>query len=298
MLHVVAVLAAEKKSLWDPTILGVLVVVSGIVLFCGSTFMLLATNVGARLGFQIAAAALAGIMVLLSTLWLTTQTPLTSPKGRTPLWMPIHCPTDKPKCAVIDSLTDSTIDSISAIPRTNRATIAPEKYQLLRSAVDAALVTKKVIGDAPKAVQPDAAYELGGLVLTQAPIDATGVPNKNGTESLKEYILGGDAPYLVKHNPKYAAVEFCDKQLQPSDAGVDPNFPKGNPNIKPTQPGCDPTKPHKWLLLVFDYGSIRLPPLMYLLMSGTLFAVALYSLHSREKAQRRIAAAGGTVATV
>ena len=78
----------------------------------------------------------------------------------------------------------------------------------------------------------------------------------------------------------------------------DPAFPNGNPNVKPTTPGCDPNRAHKWLLLQYDYGSIRLPPLMYLLFSSTLFAVSLYALHSRELAQRRIAAAGGTLATV
>ena len=104
MSHVYAILASEggPKSLWDPTIIGVLVVLSGLVLFCGSTYMLLATNVGARLGFMLSAAALSGIMVLLSSLWLTTQTPLNSPKGRTPLWSTIPCSADKPDCAVVD----------------------------------------------------------------------------------------------------------------------------------------------------------------------------------------------------
>ncbi len=49
-------LAAEAtpKGLWYPTILGVLVVVAGIVLFCGSIYVLLGTNLGARLGFLVA----------------------------------------------------------------------------------------------------------------------------------------------------------------------------------------------------------------------------------------------------
>ena len=42
------------KDLWYPTILGILVVVAGVGLFCGSIYLLLGTNLGARLGFLVA----------------------------------------------------------------------------------------------------------------------------------------------------------------------------------------------------------------------------------------------------
>ena len=64
-----ASLAAEgpaHPNLWNPTILGVLVVLSAIGLFCGSAYLLLGTNLGARLGFLVAAAGLTGFMVLLT----------------------------------------------------------------------------------------------------------------------------------------------------------------------------------------------------------------------------------------
>ena len=69
-------------SLWYPTILGVLVVISAIVLFIGSIYLLLGTNLGARLGFLVTFTCLTGFMLVLSTLWLTTASPLESPKGR------------------------------------------------------------------------------------------------------------------------------------------------------------------------------------------------------------------------
>ena len=51
-MGVVTVLAQRSgdKNLWDPTILGVLVVLSAVGLFCGSVYLLLGTNLGARLG--------------------------------------------------------------------------------------------------------------------------------------------------------------------------------------------------------------------------------------------------------
>src|SRR5258706_15212876 len=81
-----ALFAVTVKTLWDPTIVGILAPVAGVFLLCGSVYLLLSTNLGARLGFLVAAAALSGFMVLLSTLWLTTSTPLESPKGRTAAW--------------------------------------------------------------------------------------------------------------------------------------------------------------------------------------------------------------------
>ena len=54
--------AAARRTLWDPTILGVLVVISAIGLFCGSVYLLLGTNLGARLGFLVAGACLTGFM--------------------------------------------------------------------------------------------------------------------------------------------------------------------------------------------------------------------------------------------
>ncbi len=282
-MHVIALFAAETaKTLWDPTILGFLTVLAGVVLFCGSTYLLLSTNLGARLAFQVAIAALSGIMVLLSMLWLTTATPLTSPKGRTPLWKTIPCPKDNPTCGEVNDLSEAPISKISDLARGSHQPISVDEYQGLRSAVDAALVTKKVVGDTPPPVQPYARFAVSAMVLTNAPVDAAGLPNKNGVETLREYIIGGDSPYLVKHNPKYAAVEFCEKAPQASDTDI---------NVKPTTPGCDPTIPHKWLLLEYDYGSIRLPNVFYLLGSSTIFAIALYSLHSREKMQRAAAKA-------
>ena len=83
-------LAAEtlEKDIWYPTILGVLVVVFAIGLFCGSLYLLLATNLGARLGFLVAFTALAGFMVILTSMWITTASPLNTLKGRIPSWEP------------------------------------------------------------------------------------------------------------------------------------------------------------------------------------------------------------------
>jgi hypothetical protein len=54
---------------WDPTIRGYLVVATGVVVLCGSVYLLLATNTGVRLGFLIAAAGLTGWMTIMGVAW-------------------------------------------------------------------------------------------------------------------------------------------------------------------------------------------------------------------------------------
>ena len=82
------VLASEvlEKTTWYPLTLGWLVVLSAIGMFFGSTYLLLATNLGSRLGFLVVGSIVAGFLVVLSLLWVTTATPLNVFKGRQVEW--------------------------------------------------------------------------------------------------------------------------------------------------------------------------------------------------------------------
>src|SRR6476469_5626087 len=121
-----ALVAAAHKTLWDPTIVGILAPVAGVFLFCGSVYLLLSTNLGARLGFLVSAAALSGFMVLLRTLWLTTSTPLESPKGRTAAGKVIE---------VDKSVTDAKSAAVRASDKTGHA-LDPKAATTMRSFLD------------------------------------------------------------------------------------------------------------------------------------------------------------------
>lgn len=318
MLHVLAVVVAESKSLWDPTILGVLTVLSGVVLFCGSVYLLLATNVGARLGFLLSACALTGLMVLLSTLWLTSATPLNSPKGRISQWKPVSCPQGQTTCADVVRLQDAPISGFVKLANSETqqqgALIPVSDYSQLRPGFEAALVTKTVVGEGTPPKQPYAKFDKSNLVLTQV-FDYAGTAKDlreqaaearaNGdnaqadkleqqaaafeqkatgpkTRQLRSYEFGGGTKLFFWHYPRYAAVEYCPAVPASSD-----------PNAKPNPQGlfCDTAAGTRWFLMVYDYGSIRLPPVIYLLSSLLLFALTLWLLHSRELQQRRDARA-------
>ena len=54
---------------WDPVLTGYLAVIVAVAVLCGSVYLLLATNLGVRLGFLVAWTGLWGWMLLMSIVW-------------------------------------------------------------------------------------------------------------------------------------------------------------------------------------------------------------------------------------
>jgi hypothetical protein len=259
---VIHLLAAESgvpnPGLWYPTILGILVVLSAVVLFCGSVYLLLATNLGAKLGFLVAASALSGFMVLLSMLWLTTASPLNTLKGRVPSWKAVE---------QLSDLSKSSIPDVAAITKSTPQ-VATTEATNVKAAVDATVVkpvgtngepaptpTKYATFDSSTDYLVPQTYEVGGGGRTQVE-------------------FGGSFPWVhfSFHNPKYAVTTVCPVLNQP--------VPFGDPI--PT-PKCDPNQPVTHLVLERDLGSLRIPPLVVFISSLILFGLSLLGLHWRER---------------
>jgi hypothetical protein len=83
------ILAAEATKHLDliGKLRGYFIVVFAVTLFCGSIYMVLATNVGSRLGFLIAFASLTGFLSILGLIWFTNLTPLNALHGPPPHWV-------------------------------------------------------------------------------------------------------------------------------------------------------------------------------------------------------------------
>src|SRR5437870_271469 len=70
---------------WEPQVKGALYVLIAVVVLPGSCYLLLATNTGPRLGFQLAAAGFFGFMVIMGIVWWVYGI---GPKGPAPSWKP------------------------------------------------------------------------------------------------------------------------------------------------------------------------------------------------------------------
>jgi hypothetical protein len=261
---VTATLATEllHKGLWYPTILGVLVVVAGIALFCGSIYLLLGTNLGARLGFLVAFTGLMGFMVLLTLLWCTTASPLNTLKGRIPAWQVKE---------VVTELDRSKIDTVRNIEKPKNRVSATEAANV-KAAVDAAIVPK--IATPTEPLGPDdnkfAIDEFTDVTKYQI---------------LETYEIGGSKPQFWKgqftHTPQYAAVQFCQVKEAPADRPT---------VLPPIPPECDDGGKTGFVILERDLGSLRVPPFVAFGMSLILFVLGLLMLHWREKDEHARAA--------
>jgi len=239
------------KDLWYPTILGILVVVAGIVLFCGSIYLLLGTNLGARLGFLVAFTGLAGFMVILSLLWVTTSSPLNTLKGRTPTWN-VQQYTSK--------LSDVRYPAAKKVTKKDK--VDTIEAANVKAAVDARLVT----------IQPTAVEKPTPEDNKFAKFDKV-----TDYQTVNTYEVGGSDPefldFQFTHTPLVAVVQVC--AVEPA------NTPFGVP---PPKPVCDETSDKNgFVVLSKDLGQLRLPPILAFISSGVLFGLGLLGLHWRER---------------
>jgi hypothetical protein len=255
-----------EKTLWYPTILGILVVAAGIVLFCGSIYLLLGTNLGARLGFLVAATGLAGFMVILSILWVTTSSPLNTLKGRIPEWNAKQYVSQLDQANIKQVRKVSKKDKVDTIEAAN-----------VKAAVDERLVTKQ-----PTAIEKPTPEDNKFAKFDKV----------TDYQTVNTYEIGGSDPefldFQITHKPLYAIVEVC--AVKPVET------PFGVP---PPKPECDPTSDKNgFMLLERDLGQLRLPPILALICSLVLFGLGLLGLHWRERdeqeAAKRREAAGPT----
>jgi hypothetical protein len=256
------ILAQEHidKTTWYPTILGFLVVLAGIGLFCGSAYVLLATNLGARLGFLVAFTGVMGFMVVLSSLWITTQSPLNTLKGSIPAWEVKE---------VVSDLPSSKVAAARTIEQRGKK-VDPVEAANVKAAVDEALVTK-VANAAEPLEEGDNEFarfdEVTNYLVTNT------------------YEVGGSDPEFLNfeftHQPEYAVVQFCEAETPAVEFGRPPAEAE-------CVAGSDKSG---FVVLEQNLGSLRLPPIVAFISSILLFGLGLLALHWREKDEAAVEAA-------
>lgn len=247
------------RSLWYPTVLGVLVVVAAVVLFVGSIYLILGTNMGARLAFLATFSGLMGLMVVLTALWITTASPLNTLRGTVPAWEIIE---------VVPSLDESTVPEVRDIQEDGREVDTVEAANV-KAAVDEGLVTKQ-----------DNAVETFSEEDNQFAIYA------NVTQFLvtDTWETGGSSPSWLdgefRHTPKFAVVEFCGTAANTQPFGVAPDTPEC------AEEGTTNAADNGFVVLEYNLGDVRLPPLIAFVSSIILFVLSLLMFGWYEKDRR------------
>lgn len=294
---------------FDPHLRGALAVIVGVVVLCGSVYLLLGTNVGARLGLLLSFAGLAGWMVILTLVYWMVP-PTIGPKGPSPSWQPIEIFVDGPETPATQAAM--TLPQPEDMPSADR--ILAEHPELGEEYPNG-FVLSDLVGSHPEIVdaQLDDA-DLGGWRLVSSGdageaqataeealvssgfftgptdfklldvFDYGGKPRRTDTCPGAE---GGsflpDEPLCriwhkikttaqLTHPPHYSVVQVQQVITQP-----------GRPGEAPPLPTVDPDAPVVSVVLVRDLGNERMVPALYFVISLALFIFFVLVLHYRDK---------------
>ena len=249
---------------WEPELRGILIVIISVAVLMGSIYLILATNMGARLGFLVALAALAGWFFLMGCVWWTYGKGLLGPAAS---WKPVADVT------VLQTTTAMHDANVLTVP-------VPEGSGTPQEVADP--VTDHLVEQGWNQLLPSLpSYQQAGAAATvmleeSGAFDAgefqvVNVFEKGGERGPQ--FFGGSADFLAFwHKPHYALVEVAPLVPQQTE-----------PGRAPAKPVIDVTQPHQYVFMVRDLGALRQPGGFMTIGSLIIFLVLCYMLHSRDK---------------
>jgi hypothetical protein len=196
MLGILATEATEHLDVMGQ-LRGYAIVVFSVGLFCGSIYLLLATDVGNRMGFLVSFASLTGFLAMLGLIWFTNLTPLNALHGPPPHWVVKE---------VVDNPSQAKIEQARNIEQEGQP-LDPAAQGEIKATVDTAVTA-----------------EGGEFQLFSAATDYVVVK--------AERIGGGSLPFF-RHRPLYAVMEIqAAKAVEPLP-GAAPPPPSADPTKAP-----------------------------------------------------------------
>jgi hypothetical protein len=188
---------------WNPQVRGGLYVFLAVCVLCGSGFLILGTNLGARLGFQVAAAGLTGFLVVIGSVWWVYGI---GPKGVAATWVP--------RFVVQGDLGQTGGKILAGFPR------SWEELELADPAVADALP----VGDA----------ELTGSGLFKASADYLPVAAlEKGGQTYGPFGILNFRPLNLFHRTHYLIIQVKPVVHQETVPGAAPPKPKVDDNATP-----------------------------------------------------------------
>jgi hypothetical protein len=263
-MHTVGLLLAFG---WSPEIRGITVVLIAVVVLMGSVYMILGTNVGARLGLLISLAAFFGWMTSMGAIWATYGIGL---KGDEPSWVAKDIVNDGDLAnasspvvrnpAIVTATTEERVDGWILLEEDD-----PKRGQAV-AAADEIIVEQKVLPAG--AYEATAVFDMGG---ERGPLhfewDAP-----NWWPGVDEGDTWQFDWFAVRHEPHYALVE------------VHPLVPQNvEPGRAPPAPVIDESQPPRYVLLERDLGNKRRPAFLITFGSAILFGIFCLMLHRRDR---------------
>lgn len=261
-------LSALLAVSWEPEIRGWVIVIISVAVLMGSTYLILGTNLGARLGFLVALTGLAGWMMSMAVVWAIYGIGL---KGPEPTWYP-----SEPIAIVRDgSLLNRTeiVEGSSDVKGLTSVAAAKKISDQLEAEGWESLAESnpqrgQAVASADEIIQIEAKEFAAGEYV------AVAVYDKGGERFPK---FGDSIDFLAfKHKPRYAIVEIAPLVEQRSE-----------PGRAPARAEIDEAQPHRYVVMIRDLGAKRRPAFLIGFGSGLIFFLLCWLLHRREALLRR-----------
>lgn len=251
---------------WDPQIRGFSIVLLSVLILCGSIYLLLATNTGAKLGLLLALAGLTGWMTLMGVLWTVFGIGL---RGDPPAW---HV-----EEIVAGGAEASPSEELDDFPRGWQKLETGDRILAdAQAAADHALSK-----EAQEAGAEGVGHGGGGSAPAKEPDFAPPFDSTTDYVHIAGYRKGGEDSFLpgkilqhdrgIFHAPHYAIVQ------------VRPSLEQVSLDGAPTTPQPDPSKEPYTVVMIRDLGNVRQPSAILTVSMGILFAVCCYVLHKRDR---------------
>lgn len=248
---------------WQPEIRGYLVVIIMVFTLIGGTYLLLGTNLGARLGFLVAMCALSGWMLSMAIIWAIYGIGL---QGPFPSWKPAE-----PVAIVRDGANLHIAEVLESAPAVEGKS-GPETAKIVSDQLVAEGWTRLSDSDPSRGqavASADAIITVEAEEFKVGEYTPVAVYDRGGHRWPK---INDSLDFIAfKHDPRYAIVEVA--ALKPQ---------RTEPGRAPARAEIDESQPHRYVVMIRDLGARRRPAFLIGLGSGIIFFLLAWMLHRRE----------------
>lgn len=248
---------------FNPGLRGIVVVLIMFVTLIGGTYLLLGTNVGARLGFLITATAFAGWMMSMAFVWAIYGIGL---KGPDPKWLPAEPITIVRdgsllnRAEVLDAPIDvAGLDAPAAAEKVSK-TLVEDGWTILDESDPR---RGQAVASSDEIIQIEAEEFSAGEYISVNVYDKGGERYPKISESLDFFAFF--------HKARYSIVEVAPLVEQRTE-----------PGRAPARAQIDTTQPHRYVVMIRDLGAKRQPAIFIAIGSGIVFFLLAWVLHRRE----------------
>jgi len=249
---------------WEPELRGLLTVVIGFVILCGSVYMIMATNIGSRLAFLVAATALAGWMMLMGAVWMIYGIGL---RGPDPTWQP-----------VAGSAVLQDVNALGAAGVLDPNAVVPDGA----TAAESADAVRETFLDQGWVVLDNASPAFG-----QAQAAATEILIEEEAfaagqfEIVEVFDIGGESYPKINDTLDFLAFWHTPHYVVAEAAAFTPV--RTEPGRAPARPEIDENRQREYVYMIRDLGARRQPPAVLMVGAGAVFFALCYLLNRRDR---------------